>query len=154
MANFAASGFIKDGKMKKKKLEVDYSYDFDLLGISSSAKGYKLAWEINRLMNINLVKQKDLILYQKKDTEISFSCFCYESVPNKLMLFRNKPNENERAKDFLVPEFPHMDYIFMTQGEEYTLNKRLQELLRNIPSIELVAFLPLAALKSKDNFIF
>jgi len=30
----------------------------------------------------------------------------------------------------------------------------LQEVLRNIPSIELVAFLPLAALKSKDNFIF
>jgi len=140
--------------MKKKKLEVEYSYDFDLLGISSSAKGYKLAWEINQLMNINLVKQKDMILYQKNDTEISFSCFSYESVPNKLMLFRNKPNENERSKDFLVPEFPHMDYIFMTQGEEYRLNKRLQELLRNIPSVELVAFLPLAALKSKDNFIF
>ena len=140
--------------MKKKRLEIDYTYDFDLLGISSSVKGYKLAWDINKLMGINLVKQKDLILYQKNDTEISFSCFSYESVPNKLMLFRNKPNENERSKDFLVPEYPHMDYIFMTQGEEYRLSKRLQELLRNIPSIELVAFLPLTALKSKDNFIF
>jgi len=42
----------------------------------------------------------------------------------------------------------------MAQGEEYTQHNRLQEVLRNIPSVELVAFLPLAALKSKDNFIF
>lgn len=140
--------------MKKKKLEVEYSYDFDLLGISSSAKGYKLAWEVNRLLGIHLVREKDLILYQKNDLELSFSCFSYESAPNKLMLFRNKPNENDRSKELLVPEYPHLDYILMTQGEEYRLNKRLQELLRNIPSVELVAFLPLAALKSKDNFIF
>lgn len=140
--------------MKKKRLEVDYSYDFDLIGISSSAKGYKLAWEINQLLHIKLAKQDDVVIYQKNDNSFSYSCYAYESAPNKLRLFRNKPSENESSKDFLVPEFPHLDFIFMAQGDEYTHHKRLQELLRNIPSVELVAFLPLAALKSKDHFIF
>ena len=140
--------------MKKKRLEVDFTYDFELLAITSSVKGYRLAWEINQLLNVKLIKQDDLVVHQKGDVITTHSYFGYESTPNLLRLFRNKPNENDNLKDFLVPEFPHMDYILMIQGEEYTINKRLHELLRNIPSVELVAFLPLAALKSKDNFIF
>jgi hypothetical protein len=42
----------------------------------------------------------------------------------------------------------------MVQSGDETKSNRLQELLRTIPSVELVAFIPLAALKSKDNFIF
>ena len=60
----------------------------------------------------------------------------------------------DTAKNLLVPEFPHLDFILMAEGDEHMEINRLQELLHNIPSIELVAFLPLAALKSKDNFIF
>jgi len=41
----------------------------------------------------------------------------------------------------------------MIQGEELQSN-RLREVLRNIPSIELVAFIPLDTLKSKETFIF
>jgi hypothetical protein len=140
--------------MKKRRLEVDYTYDFELLGISSSAKGYKLAWDINQLLGIRLLKLDDLILGQKNNTSTSYACFGYESALSKFKIFRNRPNENENSKLFLVPEFPHMDYIIMTQGEEYTKHNRLHELLRNIPSVELVAYLPLDSLKSKDNFIF
>lgn len=140
--------------MKKRRLEVEYTYDFELLGISSSAKGFKLAWDINQLLSIRLVKIDDLVVEQKSGTPAMYSCFCFQSALSQLKLFKNKPNELDKTKAFLVPEFPHLDYILMGQGEEYTKHNRLQEVLRNIPSVELVAFLPLAALKSKDNFIF
>ncbi len=140
--------------MKKRRLEVEYTYDFELLGISSSAKGFKLAWDINQLLAIRLVKLEDLSIEQKAGGSASYGCYGFESTHSKLRLFRNKPNETDLQKAFLVPEFPHMDFILMGQGEEYTQHNRLQEVLRNIPSVELVAFLPLAALKSKDNFIF
>jgi len=139
--------------MKKKRLEIEYTYDFDLLGIISSAKGYKLAWDINNLLSVRLVKQQDLIVQFKNNNEASFSYFSFENEVNKLRLFRNKPNEGE-GRSVLLPEFPHLDYIMLIQGEDFGGNNRLQELLRNIPSIELVTFIPLAALKSKDNFIF
>jgi len=140
--------------MKKKKLEIEYSYDFGLLGLTSASKGYKLAWEINNLLHVKLIRKDDVVIHQKNNTECHYSCFSYESEVNTIRLFRNKPNDTDTTRNFLVPEFPHYDYILLSQGEEHLDSKRLQEVLRNIPSIELVAFIPLGALKSKDNFIF
>ncbi len=73
--------------MKKKRLEIEYSYDFDLIGVISSAKGYKLAWDINNQLSARLVKQPDLIVQFKNNTEASFSYFSFESEVNKLNYF-------------------------------------------------------------------
>ena len=140
--------------MKKSRLDIEYTYDFELLGLISSAKGYRLAWEINNLLGVRLIKQPDLVIHQKNKAVMAYSHFASGGTVNNLKLFRNKPSETDTAKNLLVPEFPHLDYILLTQGEEHMEINRLQELLNDIPSIELVAFLPLAALKSKDNFIF
>ncbi len=140
--------------MKKKRLEIEYSYDFELLGIISSAKGYKLAWDINAALLSRLVKQKDLSIQLKNKQSATYAYYSFESEVNILKLFRNKPGEAELIKNLLVPEFPHYDYVILYQGDEYQGNNRLHELLRNISTIELVAFIPLGALKSKDNFIF
>jgi len=140
--------------MKKKRLDIEYSYDFELLGIISSAKGYKLAWDINAILKSRLVRQKDLRIQIKNNEKATFAHFSFENEVNILKLFRNKPNEAELIRNLLVPEFPHYDYVILTQGEEHRSSNRLHELLRNIPTIELAAFIPLNSLKSKDNFIF
>jgi len=155
LSNFLETrGFYQFIKMKKKRLEIEYSFDFELLGIISSAKGYKLAWDINATLSTKLVKQKDLIIQLKNKQIASYSYYSFENEVNTLKLFRNKPNELDLTKNLLVPEFPHYDYIILTRGEEHQSSNRLQELLRKNSSIELVAFIPLDALKSKDNFIF
>ena len=138
--------------MKKNRLEIEYSYDFELLGLTTSAKSYKLAWELNRNLKIRLTRKPDLQIHTRSKM-LSYSFHEHEGTANTLRLFRNKPNEAEQSRNLLVPECPQGDYILMVQGED-SLSKRLQEELRNITSIELVAFIPLDALKSKDNFIF
>jgi hypothetical protein len=140
--------------MRKKRLDIDYSYDFELIGIISPLKGYKLAWEINNRLEVKLIKENDLQITFKNRSECGFSYFSYQVEGNLLKLFRNKPNEQEVSKNILVPEYPHFDFILMTQSDDKGKSNRLQEVLRTIPSIELVAFIPLDALKSKDHFIF
>jgi hypothetical protein len=140
--------------MKKKTLEISYSYDFDLLGIISPLKGYKLAWEINNCLDVKLVKDRDLCISLKKGIDQNFSQFGYSGEAWVLKLFRNKPLDPELSKTPLVPEFPHYDFILLTQSDDITKSNRLQEVLRLIPSVELVAFIPLGALKAKDYFIF
>jgi len=140
--------------MKKKTLDIAYSYDFDLLGIISPLKGYRLAWEINNWLGVKLVKEKDLLISFKGNLEANFSYFSYQSEANLLKLFRNKPQESDQVKHVLVPEFAHYDFILLTQSDDPGKINRLQELLRGIPSVELVAFIPLDVLKSKDYFIF
>ena len=138
--------------MKRNRLEIEYSFDFELLGLTTSAKSYKLAWDLNQKLHIRLVRKADLVI-QIRSLQLSYSVHADESPVNTVRLFRNKSNEMEQSKHLLVPEYPHGDFILMVQGEELQSN-RFREELRNIPSIELVAFIPLHTLKSKENFIF
>ena len=117
--------------MKKSKLVIEYDFDFELLGILSSARGYKLAWEINHALGIQLVKQPDLVVG-----------------------FKNKPSDQESGKYFLIPEFPHYDFIILAAMEEQYAPQQLMQLIRSITTIQLVASIPLHGLKSKSNFIF
>lgn len=139
--------------MKKRRLEIDYKYDFELLGIISSVRGYRLAWEINRAIRVEMIRKEDLKM-SLREGDFFFSCYSHQSLINTVKLFRNRSNESESKGIFLLPEHPHLDFILYSSGNEEVKGSLLQEVLRDIPSIELVAFLPLAALKSKDNFIF
>ena len=140
-------------KIRKNKLEINYTYDFELLGIRTALKGYKLAWQLNKILNTRLVKQKDLEIHYKKGTG-EHEHFLHKTMLNEIHLFRNKPLEAEKSAPVLVPEFPHFDFILMTRSEEKLSGNRLQEYLRGIPSIEWLTLIPLSALKSKDHFIF
>ncbi|MDZ4714673.1 MAG: IPExxxVDY family protein [Cytophagales bacterium] len=140
-------------KIKKNKLEIEYSFDFELIGVRTSLKGYKLAWELNKILNTRLAKQKDLVVHLKKGT-VSYDHYAFRTPMNSLRLFRNRPTDSEKATPVLIPEFPHFDYILMTESEENLMGNRLQEYLRQVPSIELAALIPLSALKSKETFIF
>ena len=100
-------------KMKKTKLIIEYDYDFKLLGLTGAVKGYKLAWEINQVLHINLVKQPDLVVGFRNNEEKSFSFYAYDSLHNRLKLFKNRPFENEHGTYFLKPEFPHFDFIIL-----------------------------------------
>jgi hypothetical protein len=140
--------------MKKSKLIIDYEFDFELLGILSSARGYKLAWEINQVLKIQLVKQHDLVVGFRNNEEKYFSFYAYETQLNRLKLFKNKPSDQESGKYFLIPEFPHYDFIILAAMEEQYAHQHLIQLIRSISAIQLVASIPLEGLKSKSNFIF
>jgi hypothetical protein len=139
--------------MKKSKLIIDYEFNFELIGITCTVRGYKLAWEINQRLGINLVKQPDLMVGFKNNEEKAFSFYAYQTPLNRLKLFKNKPAEQDTGKYFLIPEFPHFDFIILAAMEEHT-HQQLINLVRSIPSVQFAASIPLEGLRSKSNFIF
>jgi hypothetical protein len=139
--------------MKKSKLIIDYEYNFELIGITTVARGYKLAWELNQRLGINLVKQPDLVVGFKNNEEKAFSFYAFETAINRLKVFKNRPVDVETGKYFLIPEFPHFDFIILAAMEEHK-HQQLIDLLKTIPSIQLVSSISLDGLKSKANFIF
>jgi len=141
-------------KMKKSKLVIDYEFDFELVGLISAAKGYKLAWELNQALGIQLVKQPDLVVGFKNNEEKSFSFYDYQTQFNRLKMFKNKPSDADGGKYFLIPEFPHYDFIILADMEEQYTHQQLLHSIKAITSIQLAAFIPLEGLKSKSNFIF
>ena len=139
--------------MKKSKLVINYEFDFELIGITTPARGYKLAWEINQRLGIRLAKQPDLLVGFKNSEEKAFSFYAFNTSLNRLKLFKNKPSEQEAGKYFLIPEFPHFDFIILAAMEEHT-HQELIDLIKTIPYVQLAASIPLEGLKSKHNFIF
>lgn len=140
--------------MKKSKLVIEYNYDFELIGLASTLKGYKLAWEINQALHIQLIKQPDLVVGFKNNEEKAFSFYAFGTQLNRLKLFKNKPSENEPGKYFLIPEFPHFDFIILASMEDHYTHQQLLDLIKSIPSVQFAATIPLEGLKSKSNFIF
>ena len=140
--------------MKKSKLIIDYEYNFDLLGLTATVKGYKLAWDLKQALHIYLIKQPDLVVGFKNNEEKSFSFYAYQTQLNRLKLFKNKAFDNDPGKYFLIPEFPHFDFIILAAMEDQYAHQQLLNLIKSIPSVQFVATIPLEGLKSKSNFIF
>lgn len=140
--------------MKKSKLVIEYDYDFELAGIISTSKGYKLAWDINRKLGVNLVRQPDLAVGFKNQQEKFYSFYAFETRINRLKLFKNKPVDYETGKYFLVPEYPRFDFIILSASEDTEFTTMMLQGIKEIQTVELIAPIPTASLKSKSNFIF
>lgn len=140
--------------MKKSKLVIEYTYDFNLLGLISSMKGYKLAWLINQTLPVHLVRQPDLRILYKDEAEQGFAYFSFETPLNRLKLFKNQSFDTDRGKYFLVPEFPHFDFIILAAMETPYTSEFIMNKLRSIIEIQLASTIPVHSLKSKSNFIF
>ncbi len=139
--------------MKKSKLVIDYEYDFELMGVTTTIRGYKLAWELNKRLGINLVKQPDLAVGFRNNEEKTFAYYAFETPLNRLKLFKNKPSDADSGKYYLIPEFPHFDFIILAAMEEHK-HQHLIDTIKSVPSVQLVHAIPLDGLKSKSNFIF
>ncbi|MBL6445240.1 IPExxxVDY family protein [Fulvivirga sp. 29W222] len=138
--------------MKKTKLIVEYEYEFELIGIISSIKFYKLAWAINKKLDVRLVKQDDYSMEMKGGNLASFSNYLYQMESSCFRLFKNRSVEGENAS--LIPELPHFDYIIKIdeQSQSFAKEEILKE-LKEVQWIEYIAAIEVETLKSKDNFL-
>jgi hypothetical protein len=136
----------------KHTLEIEYDYDFALIGISSHEKDYRICWAINNKLGLNLVKTEPLEIKDKKQDELShFSLFSFE-LPDEFKDYFVIANRSE--KGLLIPEQKQVDYFFIIRGEED--DEVIMETIRQIREINLVqmAFrIDVQGLKSKQNLI-
>ncbi|MEO1053537.1 MAG: IPExxxVDY family protein [Bacteroidota bacterium] len=141
--------------MKRKKLVIDYEYDFDLMGIVSSVKDYKLAWALNNFLSIELEKADDHILKFNKVGDIKFSNYIFATEHSEIRLFKNKAVDvSEQSKQFLVPEMGRFDYFLTAKGIISNCEtKELADRLKRMRFIEYIVNINIETIKSKDNFL-
>ena len=140
--------------MAKLTLDIEYEYDFILLGISCHLKDYRLCWAINSgNMGIDFVKADELVIQLKKQEEPSiFSQFIYDDDDNNLCF---NLIANRGTQGYLIPEQKQADYLLMITGN-FT-EGQTKSLLTEIKKIDfiLTAFtIDVESLKSKQNLLF
>jgi hypothetical protein len=142
--------------MKRKKLEANIDFNFTIIGIISPLKEYKLAWNINNTLDIQLIKEKDIEIEFLKAQNLLISNYLYETEHSYYRIFKNRSiNEFDDKPAYLVPELNRFDYLILAHGfqDTYSMHE-LKNLISSIPKIQYVQDFPVDTLKSKENLIF
>ncbi len=142
--------------MRKSKLHLEDYFDFDLIGIVSIVKEYKLVWHINKITNYELVKEPDVPIEFSGNNKILVSNFVYEKEHLSITLLKNRLVANPTMRfQFLIEELKQFDYLLKYKEEtELTTAKDILSLLKSLEVIEYAAILEPSTIKSRDNLIF
>ena len=165
--------------MAKHTLEIEYDYDFVLIGISSHEKDYRFCWALNKKLNLELVKQDSLEIKGKKQTTPSyFSFFTFDdadqfteysvlanfseskslAVSDENTLFETAgtvQDDGQSENEYLIPEHKQMNYLFVIRGEME--NEEVDDLIKKIKEIDIILTavrIDPKSLRSKQNLIF
>lgn len=132
--------------MSKVKLQIDYDYDFCLIGIVSHEKDYRLCWMLNTLLNIQLAKNEDHDTGQSKHSMYSY---IQEELFREYYLLANKGDVHS-----LIEEHKHIDYFLVIKGAlEEDEKKHIIELIKKSDMVSAAYLIDVLSLKSKQNLI-
>ena len=138
--------------MRKTKLVIDHELDGSVIGIVSTLKDYKLAWNINQVFKIDLIMQPVLLIEFLKGEDLAISNYLYQTEFQTFRLVKNKGTELNSG--FLIPELINFDFFLIITGEKDMLpDTEIVNRIHQIKGVEYFQIIDVSRLKSKDNFI-
>jgi len=157
--------------LAKHTLEIEYDFDFVLIGISSHEKDYRLCWRLNNELKLGLAKKNSLEIKNKKQKTPSFFSFywCeekkifteYALIANMSEVKRSDTqlnslfNDFENDSDFLIPEQKQFNYFFIIKGElEQEEIDTVVKQIKSIENVQTAIRIDVKSLRSKENLIF
>ena len=137
--------------MSKFVLEIEdvFDFDFSLIGISCHSKDYRLCWEINKALDIEL-ERKDDYQAEGSNSSHSFSQFIDDDNYLEYYFISNRSKEG-----YLIPEQNRVDYFLLIKGN--TSDDLTKDMICKINTISLVLTsfeIEPEQLKSKENLLF
>lgn len=140
---------------KKKKIVVEPFDDIKIIGICTHLEDFKLAWHINKLLNVNLVKYSDIV----NEDGLEFSFYLYDGGENcntynlveisnsegrwvtfspatdYLIVIRNFINDENLAKH--LEKIKHIEGVQLAYVIDLDMNSKIDALLEDIEMHEI-----------------
>jgi len=140
--------------MKKAKLQIEPTFDFELLGIVSPIREYRMAWLVNQELELNLVKVDDLELEFLNFEKLEIAQYFLSLPHGFIQLLKNKALNSAQQLAYLVPELKNLDYFLLVQDEteQLDLSNFMEKLSRN-PLVQSIVRIDISKLKSKENLL-
>ena len=148
----------------RKLKHIEIEEDFKLIGIHCQLEGYKLAFNLNKSLNISLEHFDYSIKINKFECVFEMFKHVSETYNTKIYLFSNKsfgniqsiePNLFEKvdSKIYLIEEKKNIDFFMKIEGGSFN-NDSLLNKINNIPMVQSCYLVNLKRQKSKYNLIF
>ena len=141
-------------KISNDDLADSFFEDSHVLGVVSSLKNYQFIWHINQQLGFTFRLNSELeIELRKKNRNYFFSIYEYQ-IPQTSLVYYIYHNQNNG--EYLLPEFKHLDFIWMIKGEDFSLNEleSLQKTIKMMSSVQFVVEMDQEKIKNKQHLIF
>jgi len=140
-------------KLDTEGMQDDFFADSCLLGITAPLKCYQFCLALNKQLGYNFRLMADYeIILKKKDRSYYFSVYESSAPGNPL---RHLLYHNHYDGEYLLPEFKHMDFLWLIRGDLTIDNavETIRQQVKTISEVQLVAELPFEQLKNWSNLI-
>ena|ERR1041385_4143327 len=140
--------------LNTKDLTDDFFEDTHLLGIMAPVKDYHFCWHINSSMGIDFRMNNEIeIQLTRKERNYFFAVYEYCEPTGSLWHYMYN---NQFDGEYLLPEFRHLDFLWLMKGDEVKEDKMEQtlNLIRSIAGVQLVSELTHEKIKNKEHLVF
>ena len=141
-------------KIDNETLAEEFFECTKLLGIVAPVKDYQFIWHINQKLGFKFrINNSIEIQLRKKDRNYFFSIYEYY-VPGCCLV--HYLYNNQYDGEYLLPEFKHLDFLWLTMGEEIEKEElnHLQQSIKLLPSVQFVNEMTNEKIKNKQHLIF
>lgn len=148
--------------------------DYELIAIHCSLPSYRMAFLLNKYLNLRLYRKKEDMYFQYSDLTASFPFFQYDdpfryrTYSLLANTFKTKievatsindglfaTSEENYVTRYLVPELKNVDYFLKIETEDFNFSsKSLLNDLQNISQVITAYSIDHTELKSRNNLIF
>ena len=140
--------------LNTKDLTNEFFEDTRLLGIMAPVKDYQFCWQVNSLLGMDFRINNEIeIQLTRKKRDYFFAVYEFSEPAGSLCHYIYN---NQFDGEYLLPEFRHLDFLWMTKGDHVN-DERLHQLIdfiRTINGVQLVVELTNEKIKNKDHLVF
>ena len=140
-------------KIDNELLAEEFFEDTLLLGIMASLESHQFVWQINQSLRFDFRNNSEIeIQLTKKNRNYFFSVFEFQEPHKALCYYLYK---NQYDGEYLLPEFKHLDYLWLIKGELPSKEAELALIndIRSLPAVQLVVELNNEKIKHKQHLI-
>jgi hypothetical protein len=141
-------------RLDPAELTDEFFSETRLLGIMAPVKNYQFCWHLNHSLGYKFRLKTDVeIQLRKKNRDYFFSLY-YHTEPNSFLT--HYLYDNQRDGEYLIPEFKHMDYLWLMKGDTVDDGKctDITASIKSIGGVQLVTELTNEKIKHKERMIF
>jgi hypothetical protein len=140
--------------LDNNELTNDFFEDTRLLGIMAPVKDYQFCWQLNNLFAMDFRINNDIeIQLTKKKRNYFFAVyeFCEPSTSLVHYVYNNRFDG-----EYLLPEFKHLDFLWLMKGDMVGDDKLHQTLaaVKSISGVQLVLELNNEKIRNKEHLVF
>ena len=130
-------------------LEIEDEYDFEIIGVSSHEKDYRLAWSLNKSMGWRLVRIEDAVAEGKRSTTHHARFRWTHPVDQTVFTLI----DNKTPDGVFMPDMAQFDYILKIEQSGEVVSDAFYQRLRNADFVLAIHLQDVDKLKFKNNLL-